>query len=241
MWNRTNTRPFFDLLAAKHRNRRSGNLSPLNFVWCATVCLGIIFASIHQTAVVAVWCVMMLAQKQEDYLPALRKEWEENVDVDDEGNVNLSIENLRSLSMLDSFIREVMRTKGDTFAPVRYTTRDVRVGQYIIPKNSLCAPYVRRAHEHPVNYGKSGTTFDGFQWHHKGRPAVQGNHDFISFGLGRWACPGRHLAIAEIKMVILSLFRQNEVHIKPHSFHVPDPMNTTSVAPEAVLQVRPRS
>jgi hypothetical protein len=40
--------PFFDLLAARHRNRVTDQLSFLNFVWCAVVCLGIIFASVHQ-------------------------------------------------------------------------------------------------------------------------------------------------------------------------------------------------
>lgn len=231
--------PFFDLLAAKHRNRATGKLSVLNFVWCATVCLGIIFASIHQTAVVAVWCIMTLCQRQDDYLDALRTEWSENVDIDSEGRPSLTVESLKHLTLLDSFIRETMRTKSDTFAPVRYTTCDVRVGKYIIPKNSLCAPYVKRAHEHPANYGPDGTRFDGFQWHQKGRPAVQGNHDFISFGLGRWACPGRHLAIAEIKMILVTLFANYDVQLQPGSFRVADPMNATSVAPEGVLRVVP--
>lgn len=232
--------PFFDLLASKHRNKQTGSLSIWNFIWCATVSLGIIFASIHQTAVVAVWCVMVLCQKQDEYLHELRKEWEECIDQDDEGNLHLSIQNLRELVKTDSFIREVMRTKGDTFAPVRYTIRDVQVGRFIIPKNSLCAPYVKRAHEHFDNYGEKGSMFDGFQWYNQNKPAVQGGHDFISFGLGRWACPGRHLAIAELKMVILMLFAQNNVQIRKDSFFVSDPMNTTSVAPDGILEIQPR-
>lgn len=30
-----------------------------------------------------------------------------------------------------------MRTKGDTFAPLRTATRDVRVGKYVLPKGKL--------------------------------------------------------------------------------------------------------
>lgn len=34
----------------------------------------------------------------------------------------------------DSFIHEVMRTKGDTFSTVRMAVNDVQLGQYIVPK-----------------------------------------------------------------------------------------------------------
>lgn len=233
--------PFFDLLAKKYCNRDDAKLSLLNFLWCATICLGVIFASVHQTAVVAVWSIVMLAQKQEEYLPQLRAEWNEHVQVDVEGQRYMTMTNLRELSLLDSFIREVMRTKGDTFAPTRYTIADVRIGQFIVPKGSLCVPYVKRAHEHPANYGAQGTKFNGFQWHQHRKPAVQGGHDFISFGLGRWACPGRHLAVAEIKMVIIALFADNDVRIEKDSFVITDPMNATSVAPQAGLSLRPRT
>lgn len=232
--------PFFDLLAAKHRSKGTGKLSFLNFLWCSIICLGIIFASVHQTAVVAVWCVMNLSKRQGEYLAEIRAEIKENVQVDDEGQSSLSIESLRELTKLDSFIREVMRTKGDTFAPVRYTTNDVRVGKFVIPKNSLCAPYVKRTHEHADHYGPDGTTFRGFQWHEQGKPAVQGNNDFISFGIGRWGCPGRHLAIAEIKIILISLFAKYDVQLKDGDFSTPDPMNATSVAPEAVIVVSRR-
>lgn len=232
--------PFLDLLAAKHRSKKTGKLTFLNFVWCSIVCLGIIFASIHQTAVVAVWCVMNLVKRQEQYLSEIREEIKENIQVDDLGNSCLSIEALRNLTKMDSFIREVMRTKGDTFAPVRYTTRDVQVGKFVIPKNSLCAPYVKRTHEHADHYGAKGTDFDGLQWHEQSVPAVQGSHDFISFGLGRWACPGRHLAIAEIKIILISLFDKFDVQLKTGDFATPDPMNATSVAPEGIVLVSQR-
>lgn len=230
--------PFFDLLAAKHRDRKTGRLSFLNFVWCAVVCLGIIFASIHQTAVVAAWCVMNLAKKTE-YQAEIRAEIESCLEQDADGNRQLTVESLRRAEKLDSFIRETMRTKGDVFAPVRFTVRDVRVGKYVIPKGALVAPYVKRAHEHADNYGDQGEIFDGRRWVGE-RPAVQGSHDFISFGLGRWACPGRHLAVAELKMVVATLFDAYDVSLKDGHFEAADPMNATSVAPAGIVQLRKR-
>ncbi|UZJ53961.1 hypothetical protein CBS101457_003281 [Exobasidium rhododendri] len=226
--------PFLDLLTVKYRNSKTGQISLLNFIWCAIICLGVIFASIHQTAVVAVWCIFNLAKRQDEYLGDIRAEMKQHLESDAEGNTDLSMESLRNLTKLDSFIREVMRIKGDTFAPVRYTTKDVQVGQYIIPQDSLCAPYVKRAHE------RAGRSFRGFQWHEKERPAVQGNVDFISFGLGRWACPGRHLAISEIKIIMITLFERFDVRLANGDFSTSDPMNATSVAPEAVVLVSRR-
>lgn len=130
---------------------------------------------------------MTLAKRQDIYLSALRSEWEQNIAVDENGMLQYTAESLKRLVKLDSFIREVLRTKGDTFTALRYTSHDVQIGEFVVRKNSLVLPYVKRVHEHPDNY--MGDGFDGFQWARKGIPAVQARHDFLSFGLGRWACP----------------------------------------------------
>jgi len=46
----------------------------------------------------------------------------------------LTHENLKQAVLTDSFIREVMRTKGDTFSTVRMAAKDVQLGEYTIPK-----------------------------------------------------------------------------------------------------------
>lgn len=50
------------------------------------------------------------------------------------GQDNLTHEDLKTAVRTDSFIREVMRTKGDTFSTVRMAVKDVQLGQYNIPK-----------------------------------------------------------------------------------------------------------
>lgn len=59
---------------------------------------------------------------------------EEMKDAMSQGPAGVTYDNLKSALRTDSFIREVMRTKGDTFSVTRITTRDVKLGQYIIPK-----------------------------------------------------------------------------------------------------------
>ncbi len=50
------------------------------------------------------------------------------------GPEQLTHENLKQAGCTDSFIREVMRTKGDTFSTVRMAMTDVKLGDYTIPK-----------------------------------------------------------------------------------------------------------
>ena len=72
---------------------------------------------------------------RKEYIPAIREELSVVADsIDNDGIQRLSYEALRRSTTLDSFIREVFRTKGDTLSVIRATTRDVPLGEYIIPK-----------------------------------------------------------------------------------------------------------
>lgn len=228
--------PLFDILLVTHYHHKSGIWAVIGFFRCIIICVGIIFASIHQTVVAGSWMLVKLAQNQDTYLSAIREEWES---VNPAGE-RLDVKKLSQLTLLDSFIREVFRTKGDTWGPLRQTTRPVQVGPYVLPKNAMCIVLISRAHRHPDNYGTTGEVFDGFQWQKHGRAAVQGSPEFLTFGLGRWACPGRQLAIHEIKIVLYMFFSKFDIRVKENSFRIIDHINTTSIAPEATLLLSPR-
>lgn len=86
----------------------------------------------------SVWVLFELANRPE-YIPMLREEMEDLIQ--DAENVSLggtfTFEGLRKAKRADSFIREVMRTKGDTLNACRETTEDVIIGGYIIPKGTF--------------------------------------------------------------------------------------------------------
>lgn len=54
--------------------------------------------------------------------------------------MRLTAASLREAHLLDSFIREVMRLKGDTISTMRYTTCDAPLGEYVIPKGAHGGP-----------------------------------------------------------------------------------------------------
>ena len=50
-------------------------------------------------------------------------------------------------------------------------------------------------HENPEVFGERPREFNGFQWAETGKEAVMTGPAHIVFGLGRFACPGRVLAV----------------------------------------------
>ncbi|EPS33994.1 hypothetical protein POX_a01019 [Penicillium oxalicum] len=228
--------PLFDLLLAKNYDGKTGVGALFGFVWSAVICVGLIFASIHQTAVAGFWMLIRLAEKQDEYLPRIREQWGSLVPEDG----SLDVKTLNQMTLLDSFMREVFRTKGDTWGPIRSTKRPVQIGPYLLPKDAMCMILVNRAHTHPDNYGTEGEKFDGFQWERKGRAAVQSGPEFLSFGMGRWACPGRQLAVNEIKILLYLFFSKFDIQVKEGSVEVLNTINTTSVPPNATIILRRR-
>lgn len=150
--------PLFDVLLAKHCHEKSGIWALCGFAWSAILCGGIIFDSIHQTVVAGFWILIRLAEKQA-YLPAIREQW--LFVVPEEGSI--SVKTLSQMTLLDSFIRDVFCTKGDSWGPVRQTTKPVQIGPYILPKNALCMVQIARAYQHPDNYVDDGKVFNSFQ------------------------------------------------------------------------------
>lgn len=73
---------------------------------------------------------------------ALRPDSQEEIHAEiksflDKGLENLTHDDLQKAVLTDSFLREVMRTKGDTFSTVRMAMNDVALGKYIVPKGKL--------------------------------------------------------------------------------------------------------
>ncbi|KAG5335000.1 hypothetical protein C0989_002595 [Termitomyces sp. Mn162] len=119
---------------------------------------------------------------QKEALPALREELSTIREFDpDSGKPTLTYASLRKAELLDSFVREVFRTKGDTLVVARLTTKDVPLGGYVVPKE---------------NWGEDAHKFIGDRWVGTDKTAASVSSSYWPFGLGRFACSGRYLAVA---------------------------------------------
>ncbi len=57
-------------------------------------------------------------------------------------------------------------------------------------------PLATLSHRNTDIHGPNAGVFDGFRWVDPGLPATMLSQGYFPFGLGRWACPGRVLAVA---------------------------------------------
>ncbi|KAJ6489592.1 cytochrome P450 [Mycena vitilis] len=224
-----------------YKHARNGTVGLTSFLWIMSLLLGIIFASVHQTASVVVWVVFELAMRPE-YLKNLREEIHKNVDpVTNDLDASNIGEAIQQAVWLDSFIREVMRTKGDTLATCRLTTADTHLGGYTIPKGHLVFPFATLVHRNPNSHPEPDV-FRPERWHgDNARRAVMSSASYIPFGMGRWACPGRILAVSEIKMIVWSMIVKSTPRIVGNKYKIVDPLNITSVPPQGDLVLEPFS
>ncbi|KAJ6595831.1 cytochrome P450 [Mycena vulgaris] len=226
-------------------------------LWIVCLTLGITFASIHQTSAVIVWVVYELGVRQE-FLAPIRQELADILETDPvTGKPTLTYTSLRNAERLDSFIREVLRMKGDTLTVFRLTTKDAPLGGYIIPKNTLITPLATLSHESTELHGDDATKFIGDRWVGSGKSSAGISSAYWPFGLGRFACPGRVLAIAyalfcsrrclanefylrrEIKLMIFALVGRADLAMEGGKYTVIDPLNTTAVPPRGQLLLKP--
>lgn len=75
-----------------------------------------------------------------EYLAPLREELTQVLEEDESGALRLTARSMRAAHLMDSFIREVMRLKGDTISTMRFTTCDVPLGDVVIPKGARASP-----------------------------------------------------------------------------------------------------
>lgn len=86
------------------------------------------------SAVVIMWVVCELAKRPE-YIQEFRADT--FTETSEDGAQRLTYASLQNAERLDSFIREVMRTKGDTLSTVRQTVSDTALAGYVIPKGMI--------------------------------------------------------------------------------------------------------
>ncbi|RAQ60846.1 hypothetical protein COH20_010920 [Aspergillus flavus] len=217
----------------------NGRIGFKSRLWIFGLVVVFIFASVHQTVSITMWTMFQLALHPEnqditrreihdltrrDFVPIPMSE--------------LNMRTLRKASCTDSFIREVFRMKGDAVNLVRMARKGVQVGDYIVPKGSLVLPLVSLFHWSPRYNEGDPKKFDGMRWVEKQKAASTTNPGHLSFGLGRWTCPGRFMAVAEIKLAVFALLADTRLELVGGRYDVADNFNVTGNPPEGELVLK---
>eukprot|EP00026_Physarum_polycephalum_P005584 Phypoly_transcript_05619.p1 GENE.Phypoly_transcript_05619~~Phypoly_transcript_05619.p1 ORF type:complete len:448 (+),score=41.22 Phypoly_transcript_05619:9-1352(+) len=118
-------------------------------------------------------------------------------------------ENVKSLTFVDMFIKESMRIKPSVGGLIsRVATKDVQVGEYLIPKDTRIGLSMYVIH-HLQEFWPDPEKFDPFRFSHE---RSEGRHPFsyLPFSLGRRMCIGNNFAILKQKIFLAQVLAISE-------------------------------
>ncbi|KZT39044.1 cytochrome P450 [Sistotremastrum suecicum HHB10207 ss-3] len=173
------------------------------------------FAAIHTTSMSLTHALFSLAAAPE-YIGPLREEIEKAVD--EHGWTKTMLAKCRKL---DSFVKESQRLRGaGTLTMARIALQDYTFSNgTFIPKGTVLNVISTARHADPELYGETAVDFDPFRYsvmreadgegtkHHMVTPSI----DYLPFGFGRHACPGRFFAVTAMKSMMAYIMLNYDV------------------------------
>jgi len=203
--------------------------------------LALNFAAIHTTSMAFTQVLFDLAAYPY-HVPALREEIE--AVIKEEGLTKISLHKMRKL---DSFIKESQRLGGNgTLTMGRKILKDFTFSDgTIIPKGHLVAVANLPMHLDEEKYNNPAK-FDGFRFANLRDSEVEGfsKHqmislglDYIVFGHGRHACPGRFFAVNELKALLAHVLLTYDVAFENNGGRPADRWYGPSVVPDPAVSV----
>jgi len=157
---------------------------------------------------------------------------------------------LDQMHKLDSFVKESQRLRPvgilmqTRYAVVDYTFSD---GTFVPAGTTVSVP-TSSVHRDPDTYADP-LKFDGFRFvKMKERAALDGHPDkkfeivtasaeFMAFGQGRHACPGRFFASAEIKLLFAYIVTTYDMKLEDVAVRPPDWFHMNTIIPDPAAKI----
>lgn len=136
-------------------------------------------------------------------------------------------ETVATLPLMDSFFRESLRHNGDFLGMRHLALEDTKISSgHVIPKGSLVVCAVDQIHcderflpdyevtdEAKARYSPLDQ-FDAYRFYGKNIKSTTLGLEYLAFGLGAHACPGRFFAANEIKYIISEIITRFNIRTK---------------------------
>ncbi|GBB88266.1 hypothetical protein RclHR1_14800001 [Rhizophagus clarus] len=164
------------------------------------ICL-FIFVSIHTTASSCAHVIMDLASRPEHIQELYEEQLEVHKEADENGT--LPFETLNNMRKLDSFIKESLRLTQNIATLPHVTLKDYTFANGLqIPKDRPVTLYIDDVYLDESLQGPNPKSFEPFRHLGTNAPVTKVSKNYLLFGGGKHACPGRQLAINEVKFFL---------------------------------------
>ncbi|KAG5720345.1 Ent-kaurene oxidase, partial [Termitomyces sp. T112] len=199
------------------------------------------FAAIHTTSMAFTQILFDLAANPA-FVPGLREEVERVIR--EEGLSKISF---HKMVKLDSFIKESQRLGGNGAVVMqRKVLKDFTFSDgTVVPKGNDIAVANFAMHHDEENY-PDPLVFDGFRFSKMREKQSEGfskhqmvalTHEYIVFGHGKHACPGRFFAVNELKALLAYTLLNYDVSFKDNSPRPADRWFNLSLQPDPKVSV----
>ncbi|XP_019870712.2 cytochrome P450 4g1 [Aethina tumida] len=152
------------------------------------------------------------------YQDVQEKVYAELMEIFGESDRDVTYEDTKNLKYLEQVIQESWRLYPPINAFSRSPIRDIKLGDYILPKGStiVCALYLLHRNE---NYFPNGNKFDPGNFHPE-RVKARPGYSFIPFSQGYRKCIGSKYAMLVAKVFLATILRKFKVtcHQKQEDF-----------------------
>ncbi|KAF9897486.1 hypothetical protein BX616_005516 [Lobosporangium transversale] len=155
-------------------------------------------------------------------------------DLDPAHDRDLTAAAIKKMIYMDSFVREVFRFRTERLGIMHLALEDVTLSSGImISKGSTVIINTRPAHQSSEN-GEDVTEFRPWRFVGKNKAATKVGMDYLPFGMGRHACPGRFIVVEQLKAVgALMVSKYSKIEIQDPSktkmalcTHIGEPIDT---------------
>ncbi|KAG0319095.1 hypothetical protein BGZ99_005278 [Dissophora globulifera] len=122
--------------------------------------------------------------------------------LDSRRDLDFSAAAIKRMVRMDSFVREIFRFRMERLSLAHLARKNVVLSNgMVITKGSKAIINMRSINQDSEMQGEDPTEFRPWRFVGKSKSATKASGDFLAFGMGRHACPGRFLAIQELKTV----------------------------------------
>ncbi|RIB24499.1 cytochrome P450 [Gigaspora rosea] len=176
----------------------------VNYHYIVDAIGGFIFAAMGTTANGATRALYDLVERKQKYWQELYQEAQE-INKQCNGN-ELTSDDIAKMVKLDSFVKETLRlSSGIVGLPHKCISKSsyyTFANGYQIPSGSLVMVNFIDTNNDEELQGQNPTEFYAYRHLERNSPAIKLERNFLSFGGGKHACPGRALAVNEIKVFL---------------------------------------
>ncbi|RHZ83668.1 hypothetical protein Glove_89g62 [Diversispora epigaea] len=130
----------------------------------------------------------------------------------DDPNRQITIDDLEKLNYCEAIINETSRIRPTVSMISRYSYQPEEVAGYKWPKNTFFIMYSRGINNNPLHW-KDPEKFIPERFYEPQEIEKQHENSFLMFGGGPRICPGRKVAMIELKTLIALLYRKFDVEL----------------------------